>query len=525
MSSPYPSHPPSVQEEPPRGPAVALRYHERTKHTYESVRRDARALDWANQPSPYKRYLGLPKHVLPRRIEVDLPPTLNLVRHPLNQGTPSGEGPLSLPQLSALCYLGYGITAQKAYPGGTLELRAAPSAGALFPCELYICLSGIQGIGDGVYHYEPAAHSLICLREGDCLPYLRVATGNAPALEAARMVFVVSAIWWRSAWKYRDRAYRYCLHDTGHLAGNLLLASEALDRPATLVYDFVDDQVNLLLGLDPAREAALVLLACGHHERPSALPVSLPQLESIVTKQEPLSACEETYPSILEVHGATSLSAVGQQIGRPGPGQDMDGPDATAAWIDLPEACGAPAPQTLVETIAQRRSTRRFARQSISSEALALMLQCIAGAYAHDQAPSGLLDAAVIINAVDGVPAGLYRWDPAGRRLWPLREGDLRAGAQFLGMEQPLCGDAAASIFLLANLPNRVAEGGERAYRRVHIEAGLRGELIYLASRALGLGCSGIGAFYDDQAAEFLGAPQGAAVVYDLVVGVEAPVG
>jgi len=57
----------------------------------------------------------------------------------------------------------------------------------------------------------------------------------------------------------------------------------------------------------------------------------------------------------------------------------------------------------------------------------------------------------------------------------------------------------------------------------VHIEAGLRGEFIYLASRALGLGCSGIGAFTDDQAAEFLGAPQGAAVVYDLVVGGEAP--
>ena len=529
MSSHSPRHKRPAEEHTPTvlaGSPVTLRYHELTKHSYHSVRRAAYTLDWANQPLPYKRYVALERQPLPRVVLADLPPTLELLRCLAEPDGPAPRSPASLGELSALCHLGYGITAQKVYPNLTYDLRAAPSAGALFPCELYLCLRGVEGLPDGVYHYAPDDHSLSRLRQGDFLPHLQAATGDHPALADADLVFAISAIWWRCAWKYRDRAYRYCLHDAGHLAGNLLLAGHAFGYRPAVVYDFVDEEVNRLLGLDAQREAALVLVACCLGKPAPARPSSLPPLPAIAPDYQPLSAREDTYPLILDAHAATCLAeakvlAAAQARGPAEPVPLADGEGQRS--FPLPDPAAASSPQPLSETIARRRSSRGFARQAISAEALSTLLTATVASYPSDLPVPLPLDIALIVNDVEGMPSGAYRYDAARHRLIQIREGNLRAWAAYLSLEQQLCGDAAVTLFCLADLERLVARGGERAYRRAHIEAGLRGEFVYLASRALGLGCSGISAFYDDQVAEFFEMPPGTGVIYELAVGVEVP--
>jgi len=109
------------------GQAVTLRYHDLTKHSYESVRRHGHTLDWANQPSTHKRYLGLNQRALPRRpVPGDLPPTLELLQGLASPAVQGVEPSLcGLDELSALCRLSYGITAQKARSDLTYSLRAA----------------------------------------------------------------------------------------------------------------------------------------------------------------------------------------------------------------------------------------------------------------------------------------------------------------------------------------------------------------------------------------------------------------
>ena len=513
-----------AEERPPAGAAVTLRYHERTKHSYTSVRREAYALDWANQPSPYKRYLEAERLPLPRAVPGDLLPTLELLRRLAEPDSQQPRGQVDLAELSALCQLGYGITAQKVSPGLVTYLRAAPSAGALFPCELYVCLRGVEGVADGLYHYAPGDHSLSCLRQGDLLPTLRAAAGDHPALAGADVVLAISAIWWRSGWKYHDRAYRYCLHDTGHLAGNLLLAGQALGCQPAVVYDFVDGEVNRLLGLDERREAALALVACRSDGSGAARTSARPPLPVIAPAYRPLSPREVTYPLILEAHAASGLAdvqALAAARRRKPAKAALAGGEAQFAF-PLPDPTAAHSVQPLPETIAHRRSSRAFAGQPISTAALSALLAATVVGYRSDQAVLPPLDVAVIVNGVEGMEPGAYRYDAARHRLVQIREGDLRTWAAYLSLEQQLCGNAAASVFLLADLEGLAAQGGERAYRRTHIEAGLRGEFIYLAGRALGLGCSGIGAFYDDQVAEFFEAPPGSGVIYELVVGLES---
>ena len=109
----------------------------------------------------------------------------------------------------------------------------------------------------------------------------------------------------------------------------------------------------------------------------------------------------------------------------------------------------------------------------------------------------GALEFYVIVNRVEGVPEGAYRYDPVGPGLALVRAGNLSEWAMHLSLDQAFCGQAGAVIFFAANLNDLVQQCGDRMYRQLHLEAGLRAEVAYLAAHALGVGCTGIGAFYD----------------------------
>jgi SagB-type dehydrogenase family enzyme len=150
----------------------------------------------------------------------------------------------------------YGITGHIRMPGGGAQpLRAAPSAGALYPAELYVAVRDIDELDAGIYHYEVPDNQLALLSRGDPTERVcEVCCGQQYAHGAAGTV-LISAVIERTTRKYGDRGYRYVLLDIGHLGQNLCLACTALGLSIVTTCGFYDDEAADMLGIDGYDEA------------------------------------------------------------------------------------------------------------------------------------------------------------------------------------------------------------------------------------------------------------------------------
>ena len=210
---------------------------------------------WGAQPPPTKEYPGAARFELPL---VTAPPELSVaaaIERRRSLRDYAGR-PLTTGELSWLLDAATGITG----PGG---LRAAPSAGAQYPIETYVAITRVEGLEPGIYHYAPADHALERVRTGTFGGHLVIAGLGQELLGQAPVVLVLSAIFQRLRWRYRERAYRFALIETGHIGQNVYLAAEAAGLGACAVGSFLDDAVNRLLEIDGVDEAALMLLPVG----------------------------------------------------------------------------------------------------------------------------------------------------------------------------------------------------------------------------------------------------------------------
>lgn len=170
-----------------------------------------------------------------------------------------GSRQLSFQELAQLLWATQGVTVRL---GGYL-LRAAPSAGALYPLETYLVCNRVEGLSPGLYHLYVPDWELEFLREGDLSGELTEALLGQGMAQLAAVVFAWSAVVDRSKWKYKERAYRYIYMDAGHTGENLYLASTALGLGCCTVGAFFDDEVNGVLGIDGVEETALYLGCVG----------------------------------------------------------------------------------------------------------------------------------------------------------------------------------------------------------------------------------------------------------------------
>jgi len=451
----------------------AWEYHNRTKHSYESIRRGVRSLDWDNQPLPFKIYSNLPPIFLPPPAE-----------------RPDAE-PLGLKQLAHLLHFSAGITQRRR---GEILFRAAACTGALYEIELYLVCGPLPDLPAGLYHFNPGDMGLRRLREGDFRSLLAAATAGEHSLVHAPVIVISAGTYWRNAWKYQARTYRHFGWDNGTILANLLEVAEALGLPASLVCGFVDAEINHLLGLDTEREVSLSLASIGHTESP--VPPAPDEIPSLHLKTVPLSKLEVDYPAMQQMHAASSLST----------------PEEVAAWRSSAEPLrsrdrqgAAPLPEPIEQVIQRRGSSRQFAREPISFAQLSTILE-----YATRPIPADFLtpddarlnDLYLIVNAVEGLEPGAYFYRAADRALEPLKHGDFRSRAAYLALEQDLAGDAAVAVFFLADLNRWLGRLGNRGYRAVQLEAGILGGRIYLAAYAQQLGATGL-TFYDDDVVQF----------------------
>ncbi len=490
-----------------RETVAAWAYHNGTKHSYQSIRANAHYLDWENRPLPFKIYTGLDPIALPQQLASTTLPALSAI----SLSTVPGEvGIMPTRQtLAEILFLSAGITKRRSHPGGEMQFRAAACTGALYHIDLYLVCGDLEDLDAGVYHFSPQDFSLRRLRAGDYRSVLVRASGEEPSIVNAPCVIICASTFWRNAWKYQARAYRHCYWDSGTILANLLAAAAGRAVPAKVVIGFVDAEADKLLGLDNQREAPLAMVALGEVVHRVVAPP--PTVDPLVLPTVPLSKREVDYPAMRAMHEASSLEdekevvawrASALSVAAAG----LNDETAKSRIFPLQPLNSVEMPQDSIDVVIFRRgSTRQFAPESISFAQLSTILdRATRGVHADFLRPgeSSLNELYLIVNAVDDLPSGTYRYRSSAQSLELLKEGDFRREAGYLGLGQEIPADCSVNVYFLADLHQGLERYGNRGYRAAQLEASIMGGKLYLAAYAQGLGASGL-TFFDDDVTEF----------------------
>lgn len=443
------------------GPVQAvLRYHEFSSESRGGVFRRAQGVEWGVAPPDFKHYPDAPTLALEKAAT-----NRYSLGEALRAPAPRSRQ-LMLSELGSMLHLGSGITARR---GGN-AYRAAPSSGALFPSELYLLVRNVGGLAPGHYHYDPEFHRLERIAADIANSATIGAAGDADVL------VLQTAIFRRTGYKYRDRAYRYAAADAGHLLENLRLAGQAAGMQVRLLNRFDEAQAARALGVDGIQEGVLAVMEL----RPSSGAAGTPAATGAFVAPPP------PRDNALGVSGMVQQATSLHLWTAPREGGE----------IALPPP--APAARELYHTITHRRSQRRFSGQPVPLATLAAILADMR------QTPqlSDAIGIHLVVNRVAGLAPGVYRY-LSGHTLQRVRAGELAGEAQSAALSQEVIGGAAVVLVLAAQRQPMLAEGA-RGYRHAYLEAGMLSERWLLGAVARGLAACPVGAFYDDEAAALI---------------------
>lgn len=502
-----------------------LHYHQQTKHHRHRYARSLGYLDWATQPDPFRTFQGAPVIELP--LLADRLPTRY---DDLFQPGAVAARPLHLETIAVFFELALGLSAWKQYCGSRWALRCNPSSGNLHPTEGYALVPERPSLPAGVYHYVSRDHCL----ERRCSLEGAAAARLAQGLPAHSFLIGLSSIHWREAWKYGERAFRYCQHDAGHALATVRYAAATLGWSAVLLDDLTDASVAALLGLDrdenfatvaPAdREHSDAIVLVGPHPPPAN---SLPsELVSIVQggvwtgQANPLSPAHVDWATIDEVAAATQKAS----------------PSSPVA-VALPSLPPLPRSSQLLaaQLIRQRRSCLALdGKTAIAADTVYRMLDHLLPRprmVPWDVWPfPPHVHVGLFVHRVNDLPSGLYLFErsatvhdrlcsrlrsgfawtrppgcPEHLRLFCLLEGDYRDESRRLSCHQEIASDGAFSLGMIADFGDSIRANGAWWYRRLFWEAGILGQVLYLEAEAAGVRATGIGCYFDDDFHDLLG--------------------
>jgi hypothetical protein len=332
----------------------------------------------------------------------------------------------------------------------------------------------------------------------------------------------VTSLAWRNAWKYEARSYRHWFWDSGVIAANLLATSNSAGLSTEVVLGFVDSEVDELLGLEPKKEATVVLatVGAGPGEKASRMHKPIPTLALEVNQ---LSKEEVDYPIIWETNEASQLKTKSEtESWRRSLGPSKRAVPLTTPTFPLQESEKDLSP-CLDEVILLRGSTRKFAQDPISFDRLSTIIRASATKIPLDFLPDNetLIDFYFIANDVQGLPPGSYFYNVNIDSVEQLKVLKNRSMSGYLCLGQQLFSDASVVFFLMTNLNSVLKSLGNRGYRGAQFEAGVRAGKIYLSSYAVGIGASG-STFFDDAVTEFF-SPHANAKSPMIAIGVGVP--
>ncbi|MCI0538624.1 MAG: SagB/ThcOx family dehydrogenase [Verrucomicrobiales bacterium] len=518
-----------------------LLYHEQTKHHLYRYARSAGFLDWANQPNPFRFYEGV-----------------TAVRLPLLQKDPASEH-LALYERSRNAFqdfnretigsfleLSLGLSAWKSIPGNSWALRMNPSSGNLHPTEAYLILPApacaaavaagrLPGVTAGVFHYNSYLHALEPRAEVPETLWQQI----KEHFRTDGFLVALTSIYWREAWKYGERAFRYCQHDVGHALAALSFSANLLGWKVTWLNAVSDEEMARLLGFDQTRwpefESEYPELLCFvHRNGEPPIPRDLPP--EIVSEFSGLEF-QGTPNQLSEDHvDCEIISRVAEAAAKP---QSSEGAFAAAGCPGLPDTPRpfyAPTAQSRIpaaQIIRQRRSAVAFdGVTTIIKDRFFAMLDKTLPRDTCAPFDLGLTVSCVhpllFVHRVTGLEPGLYfflraerdlsalqqkchrhfLWRPVDEALplYLLQAGDFQNTATSVSCRQSIAGDGACSLGMIARFREEI-EVAPCRYRQLFWETGMIGQVLYLEAEAAGVRATGIGCFFDDPVHEVMGLP------------------
>jgi SagB-type dehydrogenase family enzyme len=418
-------------------------YHDATKHSYLSVQLDPNYVDASTQPSSFKVY---PKFY--RRVKLNL-------NNPVH----------------SFISLTSAITLEKVYKDSPYKLRVNPSAGALYPTEVYVQVRGIEGIVNGIYHLEVENNCLTLIYEliDDGLESYII-----PGKSINGFIFLISCVYYRSSWKYQNRSMRYCFLDSGHHLGAVAASAYLHQKDLKLVFDFDKLALNSDLGFENKE----FITACAVSGE-----VQEKKIRHLRLKVPFVCGTDyfEANQFIEDGYQATSLEKSRQQ--------QLEYPQ-----FDFDK-------DKFYQTVWERRSIRRFRKESISQEDYLYIVQQLQQPIPTENYEE--IEIYSVVHRVEGMTPGLYK----GTHL--VKRGNFSEKTGHLCINQAIARDGAVTLFFVSDYLN---------YQTAMQIAGFLGQRLYLTSNYLGIQCSGVGAYYDDETKELLETNKD--VLYGMVIGI-----
>ena len=492
--------------------STVLEYHERTKHHLHRNARSLGYMDWDNQPNPFRFWESSGRIQLPL-ISKDR----ERHYHELYKRRQAAE-PMGLESIAAFLELSLALSAWKKYGSSQWSLRVNPSSGNLHPTECYLILPETKGNPACLAHYSPLVHGL------EVRSKLDEATAEVLS-SAGGFGVVLTSIYWREAWKYGERAFRYCNHDVGHALAALGFSASLQGWSSALVASVSSRSLDEALGLDrvswPESEeehADCFSWIGGKAPSPGTVEALLQSCKGLDFEAAPnqLSTNHASWDVIDSVSDATRS-----------PGQ----PSERIEFETTPWTTSADSSLSADAIVRRRRSAQGydFQRSVMDRETFLNMMERVLplGYAPFDGFPfEPQVHLALFIHNVVGLESGLYllvrntgqreelqsllakdfSWEPVERDfpLYVLRHGDFREQAMRISCHQEIAGASAFSLGMLTRFRPLIEEA-PWAYPRLFWETGLVGQVLYLEAEAHGLRGTGIGCFFDDEMHKLLG--------------------
>ena len=485
-------------------------YHNKTKHAPVRYAASLGYMDWSSQPNPFRYYAPTTKIKLPLLDE-----KLSISYNDLFSGN-APKAPLCLESISELLRYSFGLAAKKRYDGVSYYLRCNASSGNLHPSECYLVLPPIEGIGAtcSICHYNPKEHALEILD-----------TFESSHVKAGSFLLSIASIYWREAWKYGERAFRYVCLDTGHAMRAVEVSAKMLGFCYKREY-IETKRPNALLGLDikerfspNEREDAEVLFNFGDIDVEALLKE---QRATFKTKANTLSAYYHSWEAIDTIADATEGYSKWSTFT---PSKE---PDHSSGY-------------SAKSVIVHRRSAQMMdAKRAIITlnDFKALLISIDFEIMGRENYASLVL----FVHHIENLESGLYYFvrnkeDLALAKttmkgtfvfeeveaisgLYLLEKGDFKAISKAISCNQSIASDGAFSLAMLTRFDEALALYGSYFYKELFYECGAIGQQLYLEATSLKLSATGIGCFLDDSLHNVLGITNNSLVdMYHFTIG------
>ena len=496
-----------------------VRYHERTKHHFHRFAPSLGYMDWESQPNPFRFYEGEPAVPLPllqRDPAVDYADLYGRDHNQVRSFIPDN--------VAAFMELALGLSAWKAVPGSRWSLRINPSSGNLHPTESHLILPPMDKLDGGIFHYNAFNHAL----ERRATVSRELWQQVLDHLGCEGILVALTSIFWREAWKYGERAFRYCNHDVGHALACLSFSANLQGWRVKVLNALSDEELEKVLGFhkvpwEDGEEEVPEVLCFVYGSHVADVPRSLPP--RIVSAFSDLSFTGK--PNILSEKRVPweAISRVASQTRKPPTPERRYTFDRGASWKEaFPSVMAS-------HVIRKRRSAVSFNDTGFLT--LGQFSAILERTLPRNHCPPfdvELMEPSIhlllFVHGVRGLDQGLYfflrneshideltslanptfAWRKAHRDLplFFLREGNLRRTAARVSCDQDIAGDSVFSLGMIARFRETIGAAPHR-YRHLFWESGMIGQVLYLEAEAHGAGGTGIGCFYDDPVHDIMG--------------------